>query len=84
MLTRTQKLVLLIAGGVLLFVVLCPLTPTPTAVVKKQIVLALMLVAAAVLLWRPNQPAFGSTELEFVGARAGLRNVLDLTCLLRC
>lgn len=84
MLTRAQKVVLLFAAGILLFVVLCPATPTPTAVVKNQTVLVLMLAPVFALLWRPTSPVFlGVEELLFDQHDSG-HSILDLTCTRLC
>ncbi len=84
MLTHGQKVVLLLAAGILLFVVLCPTTPTPTAVVKNQSVLALLLTPVFALLWRPISPLFlGGEDLLFDQHDSG-HSILDLTCTRLC
>lgn len=84
MLSPLQKTVLLIAAAVLLFVVLCPATPTPTAVVKKQIVVGMLLLASAILLWRPSQPAFLFIARDHTGTYDTGTSILDLTCARLC
>ena len=84
MLSATQKTVLLIAGTVLLFVVLCPATPTPTAVVKKQVTITLLLVAAALQLWKPAQPVFLTAGSLDVQPRESGPSILELICTRLC
>jgi hypothetical protein len=50
MLTGTKRTVLLLAAGILLFVVLCPATPTPTAVAIDQSALLMLLAFLPLLL----------------------------------
>ena len=78
-----QKAVLLAAAAVLLFVVLCPATPTPTAVVKKQILVGLLLVAASALLWKPTQMVAFIVERGAPAVESG-RSIRDLTCVRLC
>lgn len=84
MLTRTQKTVLLLAAGILLFVVLCPATPTPTAVVKNQTVLILLLAPIAALLWKPTLAVFFNAEGTLFDQHDSGHSILELTCTRLC
>lgn len=84
MLIRAQKLILLLAAGILLFVVLCPATPTPTAVVKNQSVLVLLLTPVFALLWKPSLPMFPGVEDLFFDQHDSGHSILDLTCTRLC
>ncbi|MEO6120487.1 MAG: hypothetical protein ABIP12_07350 [Terriglobales bacterium] len=84
MLTRTQKAVLLFAAGILLFVVLCPATPTPTAVVKNQSTLVLLLTAVVLLLWAPTVQSFLDPAGLPDEPYASGHSILELTCTRLC
>jgi hypothetical protein len=82
--TRAQKGVLLCAAAILLFVVLCPATPTPTAVVKNQSVLILLMAPMALLLWRPTRPVFEDSEGTLFDQHDSGHSILELTCTRLC
>ena len=84
MVTGAQKVVLLFAAGVLLFVVLCPATPTPTAVVKNQSVLVLLLAPLVLLLWQPTLPLIGAGDNPFAEPYDPGHSILELTCTRIC
>jgi hypothetical protein len=83
-LNRWQKIVLVGAGLVLLFVVLCPATPTPTAVVKHQNLAALFFVSAILLFFKtPEYLRVSPGTAAFVPHSSG-SEVIDLTCSRLC
>jgi hypothetical protein len=84
MLTCAQKGVLLFAAGILLFVVLCPATPTPTAVVKNQSALVLLLAPIVLLLWKPNLPESLRADAFLSEPFDSSHSILELTCTRLC
>jgi hypothetical protein len=84
MLTAAQKGVLLFAAGILLFVVLCPATPTPTAVVKNQGTLVLLLAPIVLLLWKPTLSDSVGPDWSFAVPFDSGHSILELTCTRLC
>ena len=84
MVTRTEKAILALAGFAVLFVVLCPLTATPTAVVKAQQNQFLALAVLTFVLAAPSMGRFLHAPVSGLGpARTG-QDLIELTCTRLC
>jgi hypothetical protein len=82
-----KQFIAILAGCMLLFVVVCPITPTPTAVpggkaVSVQVPI-LALVAVVILLpSNSERPLWNSLPHEVLSASSV--NIVDLTCARLC